>query len=115
MLSIAKSNLNIVENTLSQHQETLEFKMTKPKESFSFDVRLELPEQRMMEVTSLKVYNTVYNITPINKKLKILLKDEQLKSLNIDIGLVMNFEYLYKIFDKEFVEKAKILSKKYLF
>ena len=95
-MSIAKSNLNIVENTLSKHQETLEFKMTKPKESFSFDVRLELPEQRMMEVTSLKVYNTVYNITPINNKRKILLKDEQLKSLNIDTRLVMKFEFYIK-------------------
>ena len=34
LLSFAKSYLNIVENTLSKHQETLEFKMTKQKESF---------------------------------------------------------------------------------
>ena len=50
--------------------------MTKQKESFSFDVPLELPEQLMMGVTSLEVYKTGYNITPINNKLKILLKDE---------------------------------------
>ena len=42
LLSFAKSNLNIVENTLSKHQETLEFKMTKQKESFLFDVPLDL-------------------------------------------------------------------------
>ena len=38
LLSIAKSNQEIVENTHSKPQETLEFKMTKQKESFSFDV-----------------------------------------------------------------------------
>ena len=96
LLSIAKSNLDIVENTLSKPQETLEFKMNKQKESFSFDIPLDLPEQWMMEITSLEVYNTVYNITEKNNKLKILLNDQQLKSLNIDTQLVMNVEYLFK-------------------
>ena len=98
-MSIAKSNLDIVENTLSKPQETLEYKMNKQKESFSFDVPLELPEQWMMGVTSLEVYSAVYNITEKNNKLQILLKDEQLKSLNVDTQLVMNVEYLYRIND----------------
>ena len=98
LLNIAKSNLDIVENTLSKPQETLEFKMDKQKESFSFDIPLDSPEQWMMGVTSLEVYNTVYNITEKNNKFKIL-KDEQLKSLNVDTQLVMNVEYLYKAFD----------------
>ena len=46
-LNIAKSNQEIVGNTHSKPQETLEFKMTKQKESFSFDVPLELPEKWM--------------------------------------------------------------------
>ena len=45
LLNIAKSNHEIVENTHSKPQETLEYKMTKRKESFSFDVPLELNEQ----------------------------------------------------------------------
>ena len=36
----------------------------------SFDI-LGLPEQRMMGITSLEVYNTVYNITPINNNFEI--------------------------------------------
>ena len=66
--------MDIVENTLSKPQETLDFNMTKQKESFSFDVPLEVPEQWMMGVTSLEVYNTVCKITPINNKFKILQK-----------------------------------------
>ena len=87
-MSIAKSNLDIVENTLSKPQETLEFKMNKQKESFSFDIPLESPEKWMMRVTSLEVYNTVYNITEKNNKLKILLRKDQLDSLGFDTELV---------------------------
>ena len=38
LLSIAKSNLDIVENTLSIPQETLVLKVIKQKEFFSFDI-----------------------------------------------------------------------------
>ena len=43
--SIAKSNQEIVEKTHSEPQETLDIKMTKQKESFSFDVPLILNEK----------------------------------------------------------------------
>ena len=68
--------------------------MTKQKESFSFDVPLESNEQWMMGVTSLKVYNAVYNITNSNKKPKILLTDEQLIEHGVDIVLVKNIKFL---------------------
>ena len=45
LLSLAKSNLDIVENTLSKPQETLELKMKKQKDTFSFDIPLELTEK----------------------------------------------------------------------
>ena len=88
LLSIAKSNLDIVENTLSKPQETLEFKMKKQKESFLFDIPLELPEKWMMGVTRLEVYNTVYNTTEKNNKLKIVLRKDQLDSLGLDTEIV---------------------------
>ena len=75
-LSTAKSNLDIREKTLSKHQETLEFKVTKQKETFSFDVSLALPEQWMMGVTSLEVYNTVYKSTEKNNKCKIFIQNK---------------------------------------
>ena len=123
LLSIAKSNQEIVENTHSKPQETLEFKMTKQKESFSFDVPLILNEKWMMGVTSLEVYNTVYNITEKNNKLQIILNDQQLKELKLDSGLILFVEDLYvTYFGKpytlseynEFVEKAnKLITNSY--
>ena len=115
LLNIAKSNQEIVENTQSKPQETLEFEMTKQKESFSFDVPLNLEEKWMMGVTSLEVYNTVYNITEKNNKLQILLKYKQLDALELDIGVVPKIKDLYESYDIEnnklyydFIEKAKI-------
>ena len=96
LLKIAKSNQEIVENTQSKPQETLEYKKTKQKKYFSFDVPLELNEQWMMGVPSLEVYNTVKNITNSNNKLKILLTDEQLIKHGVDIVIVKNIKYLYE-------------------
>ena len=101
LLSIAKSNQEIVENTHSNSQETLEFKITKRKESFSFDVPLQLKEKWMMGVTNLEVYNTVYDITEKNNKLQILLKYEQLDALEFDTGVVPNIKNLYETYDKK--------------
>ena len=115
LLSIATSNQEIVKNTHSKPQETPEVKMTKQNESFSFDVPLQINEQWMMGVTSLEVYNTVYNITEKNNKLQILLKYEQLDALEFDIGVVPNIKKLYETSDLEnkklyyeFIEKASI-------
>ena len=119
MLNIAKSNQENVENTHSKPQENLEFKMTKQKESFSFDVLLELNEQLMMGVTSLEVYNTVYKITNSNNKLKILPTDEQLIEDGVDIVLVKNIKSLYEFYNLEnqetyyeFLEKVSTINTK---
>ena len=121
LLNIAKSNQEIVKNTHSKPKKTLEFKMTKQKESFSFDVPLELPEKWMMGETRLEVYNTVYNITEKNNKLQILLKYEQLDALEFDTGVVPNIKKLYETYNLEnnklyyeFIEKAnKFLTTSY--
>ena len=109
LLSIAKSNQEFVENTHSKPQETLEFKMTKQKESFSFDVPILLPEKWMMGVTSLEVYNTVYNITNSNNKLEILLTKQQLEEYRVDTELVSKIRLLYETSDDKFIEKTNTL------
>ena len=42
LVNVAKYNQQTVKNTQSKPQETLELKMTKQKESFPFDVPLQL-------------------------------------------------------------------------
>ena len=91
--------------------------MTKQKESFSFDVPLQLNEKWMMEVTCSEVYNTVYDITEKNNNLQILHKYEQLDALEFDTGVVPNIKKLYETYDLEnnkfyyeFIENAKIFS-----
>ena len=115
LLSIAKPNQEIVEKTHSKPQETLEFKLTEQKESFSFDASLQLDEKWMMRLTSLEVYNTVYNINEKKTKLQILLKYEQLDALELDTGVVPNIKTLYETHDlennklyHEFIEKTNI-------
>ena len=46
----------------------------------------------MMGVTSLEVYNTVYNITEKNNKLQNLREYEQLDALEFDSGVVPNIK-----------------------
>ena len=109
LLNIPKSNHEIVENTHSKPQQTLEFRITKQKESFSFDVALEVNEKWMTGATSLEVYNTVYNNTEENNKL--LLTDEQLEELGVATQLLKNAEYLCRTVEDdkkyiEFVEQA---------
>ena len=48
LLNIEKSNFDVVENTHSKPQETLEFKIKKQKDYFSFNVPLELSEKWMI-------------------------------------------------------------------
>ena len=121
LLNIAKSNQEIVENTNSIPQETLEFLLTKQSKFFSFDFPLHLNENWMMGVTSLEVYNTVYNIIDSNNKGEIVLDDEQLKEFNLGRELLVFFEDLsnacfvktYKY--NEFIEKVnKLITKSFL-
>ena len=105
LLSIAKSNLDNVEKTLSKPQETLEFKMKKQKESFSFDIPLDLPEQWMMGVTSLEVYNTVYNITEKNNKLKLFTTEQNSKGYKFATEFIPKSKNLYETSDIEEIKK----------
>ena len=60
-------------------------------------------------ITSLEVYNTVYNITEKNNKLEILLKFEQLDALELDTGVVPNIKKLYDTSDSKFIGKTNKL------
>ena len=71
LLHLLKSSLQIVENTHSKRQETLEFKMSTSQKHFQFDEPLILSGEWMMGITNLEVYNTVYNINETNNKFEL--------------------------------------------
>ena len=92
LLHILKSNLEIVENTHSKAQETLEFKMNTPTKDFQFDEPLLLSGNYMMGVTNLEVYNTVYNIDHHNNRFTILINELQ-RSKRSDHKIEFDIEY----------------------
>ena len=61
--------------------------MNKQSGYFSFDNPLDLPEKWMMGVTSLEVYNTVFNVTEKNNSFLIELDADLLYNVSgIKIG-----------------------------
>ena len=55
LLSITKSCQTLIEQTRTKPQKTLEFKMTKPKETFHFNPPIHVKEDWMLELTDLEV------------------------------------------------------------
>ena len=94
LLSITKNCETLIEQTDTKAQETLEFKMTKPREIFHFKSPIQIQGDWMIGLTNLEVYNSIFNITNKNKKFEIYrdtstkfgfieLKDELEEILNI--------------------------------
>ena len=90
----------IEKNTHTKPQETLEFKMTKPKQTFHFDQDLIIPEKWLMGLVNLQVYNTVYNITDRNNKLSHFIPGYRYESVNLN-----NLEISLDKYKPEFNEK----------
>ena len=54
-----KTNI-FIDRSETKPQETLEISLSKPRQSFSFDLQLEVPEgQGMLEIPSLKLNKTL--------------------------------------------------------
>ena len=93
LLSITKICETLIEQTHRKPEETLEFKMSKPREIFQFTRSLEIKEDWMLGLVDLEVYNSIFNITEQNNKFEIYrdmsekfgflkLKDEIEETLN---------------------------------
>ena len=94
LLSITKNCKTIIEETHRKPEETLEFKMTKPREIFHFTPPMKIKEDWMLGLVDVEVYNSIFNITEENNKFEIYknmsdkfgfseLKDEVEEILNI--------------------------------
>ena len=96
LASIFKNCEMLTTQTHRKAQDTLEFKLTKPRENISFNpsINLGLDSKWMIRLTSLEVYNSIFNTTLENIKFKLFtdLVDEfshaQLKdSVAVILGL----------------------------
>ena len=94
LLSITKNCEKLVEQTHRKPEETLEFKMVKPRETFHFNPPTQVKEDWMLGLIDLEVYNSIFDITKENNKFELFtdtfdefsfeqLKDEVEEILNI--------------------------------
>ena len=94
LLSITKNCEKLVEQTHRKPEETLEFKMLKPREIFHFTPPIHTKGDWMLGLIDLEIYNSIYNITKENNKFELYtdtfnefsfeeLKDEVEEILNI--------------------------------
>ena len=94
LLSITKNCETLIEQTHRKPEETLEFKMTKPRETFHFNPSIKTEGDWMLGLIDLEVYNSIFNITKENNKFELYtdtfdefsfeeLKDEIEEILNI--------------------------------
>ena len=63
LLSITKNCKTLIEQTHTKPKETLEFKMTKSRETFLFNPPIQINGDWMIGLVRLEVYNSFFNIT----------------------------------------------------
>ena len=121
LLLIKKQTDTLIENTKTTPQETLEFKLSKQMQTFSFNPPINLLEEGkwLLGVTSLKCTNSGFNITNENNSFSIIIpghyqnkSDEktindrneliELKSLELHVEEVRKRGNKIKIGDKEY-------------
>ena len=71
LLSITKNCETLIEQTHRKAEETLEFKLIKPRETFHFKPPIQVKGDWMIGLTDLEVYNSIFNITEENIKFKL--------------------------------------------
>ena len=68
LLSITKNCRSPIKQTHAKPQETLEFKMTEPREAFHFNPSVRVEEDLILGLMNLEVYDSIFNITEENTK-----------------------------------------------
>ena len=121
LLLIKKHTDNLIQQTKTKPQETLEFKMIKQTQTFSFNPQINLVEEGkwLLAVSSFECTNSVFNITDENNSFSLIIPghyqnktDEktindlnkllELKSLELHVEEVKKRGNKIKIEDKEF-------------
>ena len=71
LLSITKNCETLIEQTHRKAEETLQFKMIKPRETFHFRPSIQVKGDWMIGLTVLQVYNSIFNITEEDNKFEL--------------------------------------------
>ena len=93
LLSITKNCEKLVEQTHRKPEETLEFKMVKPRETFHFNPPTQVKEDWMLSLIDLEVYNSIFNVTKENNKFELYTDtfDEiSFEELEDEVGGILN-------------------------
>ena len=136
LLLIKKHTDTLIENTRTRPQETLEFKMNKQMQTFSFNPPINLVEEGkwLLAVSSFECTNSVFNITNENNSFSIIVPGHyedifaeetindlnkllELKSLELHVEEVKKRGNKIKLADKEYTlsdfdnQKYEIIEK----
>ena len=71
LVSFVKNCESFIDQTQRKAEETLEFKMIKPREPFHFNPPIQTKGDWMLGLTDLEVYNAIFNITEANNKFEL--------------------------------------------
>ena len=71
LLSITKNCETLIQKTHRKAEETLEFKMIKPRETFHSKPPIQVKGDWMIGLTNLEVYNSSFNITEEKNKFEL--------------------------------------------
>ena len=69
--SITKNCETLIDQTKTHPQESLEFKMVKPRETFHFKTPIHIKGDWMLGLIDLEVYNSIFNITKEKNKFEL--------------------------------------------
>ena len=71
LLSITKIYKTPNKQTHTRSEKVLEFKLTKSRETFQFQPLILIDGSKMLGLTRLEIYNSIFNITEKNNKFKL--------------------------------------------
>ena len=70
-LSITKNCETLIHQIHTRPEETLEYKLIKPRETFHFNPPVQIKGDWMIALTDLEVYKSIFNITKENNKFEL--------------------------------------------
>ena len=108
LLLIKKHTDTLIDQTKTKPQETLEFKMKKQRQTFSFNPPINLVEEDkwLLAVSSFECTNSVFNITNENNSFSIIIPGHY--QYKTDEGTINNLNNLLELKSLELhVEEVK--------